>query len=445
LNDPTTLELYNQVLLFKNNVFEDKLLFPAPDKARQRTLQALAHKLDLECEYSVAKRTLRITRPVAEDFFDPITEYNCFIKLDLPESGGEALEDFINNDSEGAGEALQGDFSLETSRAEIDLPLYDFSDNIIPINEVHLGPWSNGPEVSFYLGGGDSQHQQSISNPLATATSGIVEFQESCILGHGTFHEHFMHGHELDETVAEGHGFLHNSKSSNELGNFVQNTAQPTSSSIAICNPEHAEAAFTTTRPSRKRKNKERSLSPACNGPHVMGLLNHVHYSAGESTSAYNMVTSSSEEERTFHREFEEVSHPSSQFQAQRYSVESTHEFTPNPGRVLDVTISPRKRAIKAPIPDYARSRSSSISSQQIELGQSVFINVFSRRPSVQGAATSPYQEMVFDSRPPYSESQASVYSNNSYASGRRGPLSELAKAGMNAVRKIGACWRCKL
>ncbi|PVH83660.1 hypothetical protein DL98DRAFT_110572 [Cadophora sp. DSE1049] len=52
------------------------------------------------------------------------------------------------------------------------------------------------------------------------------------------------------------------------------------------------------------------------------------------------------------------------------------------------------------------------------------------------------YQEIVFDSNSVHSGG-----SNNSAASGasgRRGPLSEWARAGMNAVKKIGACWRCK-
>jgi hypothetical protein len=51
------------------------------------------------------------------------------------------LEDFVNDHNEGAGKALAADFSLEMSQAEIDLPLYGVSDNIMPINEVHLGPW----------------------------------------------------------------------------------------------------------------------------------------------------------------------------------------------------------------------------------------------------------------------------------------------------------------
>jgi len=159
------------------------------------------------------------------------------------------LEDFINDDNEGAGEALSADFSLETSQTEIYLLPYDFSDNIIPINKVNLDLWSSGPEMSFYHSGDDSQHPQSISNPLATVTPEIAQFQESYILGHGTFHK-------PDETVAEGHDFSLNLISSNNLENSIQNAAQSTSSSISIYSPDHADAAFITTKPLRKGKTR---------------------------------------------------------------------------------------------------------------------------------------------------------------------------------------------
>jgi hypothetical protein len=84
-------------------------------------------------------------------------------------------------------------------------------------------------------------------------------------------------------------------------------------------------------------------------------------------------------------------------------------------------------------------SRASSVGSQQSVRGRSGFRKVFSRKSSTG------YEEFVFDSRSDRSGSQASVRSNASCASGRRGPLSEWARAGMNAVKKIGACWRCKL
>jgi hypothetical protein len=47
-----------------------------------------------------------------------------------------------------------------------------------------------------------------------------------------------------------------------------------------------------------------------------------------------------------------------------------------------------------------------------------------------------------FDSISAYSGSKASVASGPLRRS--RGPLSKLGKLGMNAVRKVGACWRCR-
>jgi hypothetical protein len=65
----------------------------------------------------------------------------------------------------------------------------------------------------------------------------------------------------------------------------------------------------------------------------------------------------------------------------------------------------------------------------------------FSRSGSIHSGA-SEYKEYVFDANSMHSSSQASV---TSAASGRRGPLSDWARAGMNSVRKVGACWRCKI
>ena len=96
-----------------------------------------------------------------------------------------------------------------------------------------------------------------------------------------------------------------------------------------------------------------------------------------------------------------------------------------------------------------ARYRHDSVDSNQSERGRSGFRTPLSKRPSSHGPATSGYQDsvFVFDSRSARSSSQnsvASITSVGSAASGRRGPLSEMAKAGMKAVRKLGACWKCK-
>lgn len=70
---------------------------------------------------------------------------------------------------------------------------------------------------------------------------------------------------------------------------------------------------------------------------------------------------------------------------------------------------------------------------------------MFSRKSSIQAEAASGFQEIIFDSGSVASSCQGSVQSNISCASGRRGPLNEWARAGMKAVKEIGACWRCKL
>lgn len=68
-----------------------------------------------------------------------------------------------------------------------------------------------------------------------------------------------------------------------------------------------------------------------------------------------------------------------------------------------------------------------------------------SRSESVRSNGSTGYEEIVFDSRSTHSGgSQGSVGSIKSGGSGRRGPLSRWARAGMIAVKKIGACWRCK-
>jgi hypothetical protein len=63
---------------------------------------------------------------------------------------------------------------------------------------------------------------------------------------------------------------------------------------------------------------------------------------------------------------------------------------------------------------------------------------------SIPSSAYSPsgsgYQNMFFDSNSINSESRASAAS----VSGRRGPMNRLGKLGMKAVRKVGACWRCR-
>jgi hypothetical protein len=72
MNDPTTLAFYSQILLFKNDTSKEDLKFHHNSSEEQRLLQSLAHKLDLEYEYTISSRTVRICRPCAV-FNDPPT------------------------------------------------------------------------------------------------------------------------------------------------------------------------------------------------------------------------------------------------------------------------------------------------------------------------------------------------------------------------------------
>jgi hypothetical protein len=63
MNDPVNLHAYSQLLLFKNDLSRENVLFSSKSSSEQRSLQAIAHGLSLEYEYSVTARNVRISRP----------------------------------------------------------------------------------------------------------------------------------------------------------------------------------------------------------------------------------------------------------------------------------------------------------------------------------------------------------------------------------------------
>ena len=63
LNDELNLDLYSKLLLFKNDISREETLWHYPENTLQRILQSLAHRLDLEYEFSLTTRTVRISRP----------------------------------------------------------------------------------------------------------------------------------------------------------------------------------------------------------------------------------------------------------------------------------------------------------------------------------------------------------------------------------------------
>ena len=65
MNNPRNLEFYSQILVFRNDLSREYLLFKSLSNLEQRDLQFLAHSLSLEFEYSVATKTARVSRQVS--------------------------------------------------------------------------------------------------------------------------------------------------------------------------------------------------------------------------------------------------------------------------------------------------------------------------------------------------------------------------------------------
>ncbi|PMD42807.1 hypothetical protein L207DRAFT_527676 [Hyaloscypha variabilis F] len=131
LNDPSTLELYSQILLFKNNHAEDGLVFYGPDKYRQWIFQSLAHKLDLECEYTLAARTLKISRPALENGIDPAPTYDASSFDDLLQNIGRAFGDALHSTAMSFWPTFGEDFSFEIPQYGMDASISGISDNIL--------------------------------------------------------------------------------------------------------------------------------------------------------------------------------------------------------------------------------------------------------------------------------------------------------------------------
>ncbi|TAQ85316.1 hypothetical protein B7494_g6354 [Chlorociboria aeruginascens] len=70
MNDPIKLELYSQILLFRDDASRENLVFNNPDYEKQEVLSKIAHGLGLECEYRLRQRQTVISRLLPEDPID---------------------------------------------------------------------------------------------------------------------------------------------------------------------------------------------------------------------------------------------------------------------------------------------------------------------------------------------------------------------------------------
>ncbi|KAE9369181.1 hypothetical protein N431DRAFT_45035 [Stipitochalara longipes BDJ] len=522
LNDPSTLEAYNQILLFKNNPSENELVFRSPDKSRHRTLLSLAHKLDLECEYTLATRTLKISQLAPESTFDTSTID------DLLENVGGVFGDALDSTGISFSPNFEDDFSLEMPQSGQDAPLpgisnheFRFSnheaanssaialDNVfLHVEEGALGSptWfpldltslsniglQNNTITTPY---GDEQvfgHEElcaavecnlSTERKIAAAPDGPMRQHGQTFVGHkkhkqinalpestdlqqsqdylGFTNSEKTHrsvslpehqGTSLDlrtEREERGRGYLEQllwRQSPTQQAEPLWENWAVSSADTGVRSMLNAEdfAEHEAARPlnglalhseksAKKRKNAERSVSPIYNSQPMstmppsapipinnspMNLPSKQTFLESVRSKVHRIICSQSQ----CHREF-------SQQGLLNEHICHDHHIAANPN------LSKKNGA----------SQLTSANGQQIDRGRSGVRNLYSRRSSLE-APQSPlgYEEIVFDARSDQSSGHASLHSNASCASGRRGPLSDAARTGMSALRAIGACWRCKL
>jgi hypothetical protein len=414
MNDESNLQLYCRLHLFKNTLVESELIFHGPNKERQRLLQSLSHKLDLECEYSLATRTVKITRSVPENGRSSEYEDLTFLAPPISESGRSSCpQDFDPVDIADfyCGDALFDEF-LGIARSQEGFGTSSSFSTTPPRG----GALNSLYEPTTFINVVDPN---GVANLIPTATEVVTEL----ISDSGQISVKRTQP-RLADTPSEETTFL------------ADNSDSPPISKLS----------------SRKRKNADQSASHDGYGNRKLRVFH----------PADSFDDISAIHQKPFFKEIPELFKGIGCFEG---SCSTTCPHI-NPTKSIsnelsvfsaqiDGQASEDGSAITNPdsaVANHSQSaftRSNSVCSTPSDRDRSTFMTPFSGIPSSYGQASPGYQDSVFifDSRSVCSNSQtsvASITSVGSAASGRRGPLSEIARAGMNAVRKLGACWKCK-
>jgi hypothetical protein len=138
----------------------------------------VAHKLDLEYEYDLATRTVKISQPIPDGSIDPVPEYNSFTNYNPLENIGGTFENTSDDAPRAAGRAL-GDFSFEMSQTEVDAPMYDLANETLDAsNKSPPNILRFEFENIFSPGEGSYQVQRSISDAYMEATDPALPYGE---------------------------------------------------------------------------------------------------------------------------------------------------------------------------------------------------------------------------------------------------------------------------
>jgi hypothetical protein len=424
MNDESILQLYCRLHLFKNTLVESELIFHGPNKERQRLLQSLSHKLDLECEYSLATRTVRITRPIPENGRSSEYEDLAFLAPLISESERSSYPQDFDLLDIADFDCGNGPFDeyLEIARSQEDFGTSSSFSTTPPrgaaLNSLY--------EPTTFVGVIDPN---GVANLIPTATEVIPEL----ISDSGQIRVKRIQPRFAD-TPSEQTTFLADNSdippilklSSRKRKNADQSASHDRYGSRKLRVFHPADSCEDISAIHRKPIFKEI--------PELFKGIGCFEGSCSTISSYINPTKSISDELSVF----------SAQIEGQA-SEGGSAITSPDPGSQSGPTSMPAVARHSQSV----LTRSSSVGSTPSDRDRSTFMTPFSGRPSLYGQASPGYQDSVFifDSRSVCSSSQtsvASITSVGSAASGRRGPLSEIARAGMNAVRKLGACWKCK-
>ena len=454
MNDETNLDLYSQLLLFRNDILQDELLFYGPDKSRQRSLQALAHKLGLECEYSLGTQTVRISRS--------------------PQSPGQNTDDFDPWELSNFGLTKTFNHNQESPGA------FGFltTANINPVPEVpssftaQAGHSFGGPcdiKSRYSLHGRPFPHWPAFG---PNVTSNTLPLGFEAVLNEAQHRRSpiYQSPHRRSKSI-----------SSSNINDMITETGI-TIEDIAtfIKGPDLVDGKWNCLYPDcqmrfgRKENIKSHVQThlgdrqfqcPHCKKCFIRQHDMKRHAKIHSIQKRYSCLCGSSfarNDALTRHRQrgmcvgaFEGLikrvvkrgrprKHISSTEGALSYaSSESSLITTPDLDKMSGVESSRLFGDLERlpDAPSQSRSRQDSSHSLQRDQSQSRWKTMFGRKSSIHSAASSGYREIVFDSGSVHSGSHVS---NTSAASGRRGPLTEAARAGMKVLKKLGACWRCK-
>jgi len=433
MNNPSNLYLYSQVLVFKTDISREDAIFENSPTSEQRTLQAIAHQLDLDYEYSKASRTVRISRPEASE---PVE----FTNSEFP--GAQNIQFLAGSMVPNQMELGFGNNSHQ-DRSTLDNQQYISSS----MNSDTLSP-STIPSSIF-----DSAFSVDLYSPPPKITNSCPNSPVSS-LGQVDEEPPLLElSPQTPEVVApvkrklSGSGNSSRSYIPKRRWNVWPLGSRKTADVDASNNDSIPENPIVYSCGSCQRSfSREENLKvhershvatkvtkqkpfqcPDCSQAFSRRELVLRHQQRIHSAPLYPPVAMNVRKDQRC------GSSPGVRRRRGLPSIPGTGPFSPSalssPAEETDLT----SELLSTPQPSYynqTASKPSSTYSGHSERGASKQESIFSRESSTQSQGGSGYQEIIFDSN--------SVYSSSS---GRRGPLSDWARAGANAVKKVGACW----